>query len=479
MQESDLIALAERVRSIRTELPDVEIKAARNGCPRLFDTLSSFANQSGGGVILFGLEESSGFEACGVYDAGDLMTQVTNQCLQMEPVPRPLYTTAEYRGVTIVSAEIPEIEVEKRPCFYSGKGRLAGSYIRVGDQDLHMTEYEVYSYEAFRQKIQDELRPCPRATVHDLNPARVDEFMERVRQKKPNLAGMTRETALRMQGILVDNGVPTLAGMMLLGEYPQAWFPQFCVTAVVVPGTELGETGAMGERFSDNARIEGTLPQMLEQAMAFVMRNIPVATVIDPHTGRRSDKPLYPVVAVREIILNALIHRDYSSHTESVPTALRLFQDRLEMENPGGLYGRTTLDLPGRTIADTRNPFIAAAMELMALTENRYTGIPTIEREMRKNGLRPPKFEVIRGNFRVTLYNGRSGAEHVNTGIEREILEFCTEPRSREELANRFSDMTIAYFMSRYLKPMVESGRIRLTIPDRPKSKYQKYYTHT
>lgn len=478
MQESGLIALADRIRSIRTELPDVEVKAARQGCPRLFDTLSSFANQSGGGVILFGLEESSGFEACGVYDAGDLMTQVTNQCLQMEPVLRPLYTTAEYRGVTIVSAEIPEIEVEKRPCFYSGKGRLAGSYIRVGDQDLHMTEYEVYSYETFRQKIQDELRPCPRAAVRDLDHARVDEFMERVRQKKPNLAGMARDTALRMQGILTDD-VPTLAGMMLLGEYPQAWFPQFCVTAVVVPGTELGETGAMGERFSDNARIEGTLPQMLEQAMAFVMRNIPVATVIDPHTGRRSDRPLYPVVAVREIILNALIHRDYSSHTESVPTVLRLFQDRLEMENPGGLYGRTTLDLLGRTIADTRNPFIAAAMELMALTENRYTGIPTIEREMRNNGLRPPKFEVIRGNFRVTLYNNRSGGSRENNRIEREVLDFCIEPRTREELANRFSDMTIPYFMSRYLRPMIESGRIRLTIPDRPKSKYQKYYTQT
>lgn len=474
MQESDLIALAERIARIGTELPDVEVKAARKGCPKLFDSLSSLANQSGGGTILFGLDEKEGFEACGVYSASDLMTQVTNQCLQMEPVLRPLFTTAEYRSVTLVSAEIPEIEYEKGPCYYRGKGRLAGAYVRVGDQDLHMTEYEVYSYEAFRKKVQDELRQCPRAALKDLDAGRLDELDRVVERKKPNLARMERGKALQMLGV-VNNGCPTIAGMLLFGEYPQAWLPQYCITAVVVPGTEMGQLGAAGERFMDNARIEGTLPQMLEQAMAFVARNNPVATLINPETGRRTDRTMYPVVALREILLNALIHRDYSSYTENTPISLRIFSDRLELENPGGLYGRVTLDLLGRAIADTRNPFIAANMELLSLTENRYSGIPTIEREMRENGLRPPKFEIIRGNFRVTLYNNRNNQNRYPDGLEREILEFCRIPRTREELANRFSDVGIAYFMSRYLKPMIASGSIVLTIPDKPRSKFQKY----
>ena len=476
MQESSLIALADRIQRLGTELPDVEVKAARGGCPRLFDSLSSLANQSGGGTILFGLDEQAGFEACGVYDAGDLMTQVTNQCLQMEPVLRPLYTAAEYQSVTIVSAEIPEVEYEKGPCYYRGKGRLAGSYVRVGDQDLHMTEYEVYSYEAFRQKIQDELRPCPRATLRDLDADRLDGFMATVARSKPNLARMGRERALQMLGI-TDGEQPTVAGMMLFGEYPQAWLPQYCVTAVVVPGTELGQLGDSGERFLDNARIEGTLPQMLEQAMAFVTRNIQVATVIDPNTGRRTDRPMYPVVALREILLNALIHRDYSGYTEFAPIALRIFSDRLELENPGGLYGRVTLDLLGRAVADTRNPFIASNMELLSLTENRYSGIPTIRRAMRENGLRPPKFEVVRGNFRVTLYNDRGAPNRDAQSLEREILEFCRTPRTREELANRFSDMGISYFMGAYMKPLIASGSIGLTIPEKPRSKYQKYHT--
>ena len=475
MQEQQLVMLAERLQRIQTELPDVEVKAAKQGCPKIFDSLSSLANQSGGGIILFGLDERAGFEACGVYDAGDLMTQVTNQCLQMEPELRPLYTAAEYEGRIIVSAEIPEIEYERKPCYYKGKGRLAGSYIRVGDQDLHMTEYEVYSYEAYRKKTQDELRPCPRATMEDLDASAVNAFESVVKSKKPNLSRLGRDRALQMLG-MTEGGSPTLAGLMLLGTYPQACFPQFCITAVVVPGSKLGEVSDVGERFTDNARIEGTLPQMLEQAMAFVARNIPVATVIDPVTGRRTDRPLYPVIAVREILLNALIHRDYSTHTESIPIVLRLFSDRLELENPGGLYGRMTLDLLGRATADTRNPFIAGAMELLSLTENRYSGIPTIQRVMRENGLRPAEFEIIRGSFRVTLYNRRSG-ENADAGdIQRQIVAFCSIPRTREELANRFSDMTISYFMGRYLKPLIQQGIIHLSIPDKPRSKYQKYY---
>ena len=478
MQETELVSLAEKIQRIRTELPDVEVKSARGGCPKVFDTLSGMANQSGGGVILFGLEEAAGFEACGVYDARDLMVQVSNQCQQMEPELRPLYTVAEFQGKTLVSAEIPEVETERKPCYYRGKGRLAGSYIRVGDQDLHMTEYEVYSYEAFRKKLQDELRPCPRATATDLNASRLEEYMLSVRGKKPNLANLDRDRALQMQGILSE-GRPTLAGMMLFGEYPQAWFPQFCITAVAVPGTELGEVGAFGDRFKDNARIEGTLPQMLDQAMTFVMRNISVATHIDPATGRREDRPTYPAVAVREILLNALIHRDYSLHTESTPIVLRLFADRLELENPGGLYGRMTLDLLGRATADTRNPFIAAAMELMSLTENRYSGIPTIQRAMREAGLRAPVFEVLRGNFRVTLYNNRFASVGGTTDLQRQILDFCSTPRTREALANRFSEMTIEYFMSHYLKPLIQQGKIRLSIPEKPRSKYQKYYAQS
>ena len=262
---------------------------------------------------------------------------------------------------------------------------------------------------------------------------------------------------------------------MLFSNYPQAFFPQLCITAVSVPGTEISSTASVGERFIDNQRIDGTLVQMLNDALVFVRKNMKTATIIDPNTGKRTDKTEYPVIAIRELILNALIHRDYSIHTDTTPITIKMFSDRFEIENPGGLYGRMTLDRLGKVSADTRNPKIAGAMEILGETENRYSGIPTIINAMEESGLPAPKFESDRGVFKVTLYN--SAAESVPTDdIETEILEFCKTPRSRNEIAEFFNGrMTIAYVMERYVKPMIASSRLIMTIPEKPKSKYQKY----
>lgn len=479
MLEVDLINLAKRIQSIKSELPDVEAKSAAGGCPKVYDSLSSLANQSGGGVIIFGIDEKQGFKTCGVYNTDDLMVQVTNQCQQMTPVLRPLYTVAHHESQWIVGAEIQEVTFDQKPCFYAGKGRLKGSYIRIGEQDLPMTEYEIYSYEAFKRHLQDELRENPRPELACLDQTLLKEYFVEIRKKKRNLSAMEDSEVLKMQGIVNQQDVPTLAGNMLLGQYPQANFPQLCIVAVAVQGTEIGDLSEDGARFIDNERIEGTLPRMLESALAFVERNTPVATIIDPQTGKRKDRSLYPPVAVRELILNALIHRDYSIHTETAPISLRLFSDRLEIENPGGLYGRMTLDLLGRISADTRNPFIAIGMEVLAQAENRFSGIPTIRRLMKEAQLPAPQFETYRGVFKATLFGKQAGtSKPVENGNLRErLLDFCRTPRSRKELELAFSEITIVHLMNKTVKPLIEEGKIGLTMPDKPKSKFQKYFT--
>lgn len=75
--------------------------------------------------------------------------KVMEQCNQMEPKVRAVFTVTEIDGKNIVSAEIPPLDISERPCFYQAKGRIKGSYVRVGDADIPMTEYEVYSYEAY------------------------------------------------------------------------------------------------------------------------------------------------------------------------------------------------------------------------------------------------------------------------------------------------------------------------------------------
>lgn len=475
MLEVELIELVGKIKQMKCESNTLEIKAAKDGCPKIFDTLSSFSNQYGGGTIVFGIDEKNDFEICGVYDPADLQKKIMEQAVQMEPELRPLCTVVNINGKTVVSAEIQEIDNEIKPCFYKGSGRLKGSYLRVGDGDRHMTEYEVYSYEAFRKKIQDELRIAERAELSDIDTDAHTEYLITMRKKKPNLANLPTDKINSLQGFVIDNK-PTLAGVMLFSPYPQGFFPQLCITAVSVQGLEMGSDSEIGERFIDNARIDGNIVNMLDESLNFVRRNMKMTTYIDPQTGKRSDKAEYPVIAVRELILNALVHRDYSSHTDFTPITIKMFSNRIEIENPGGLYGRMTLDRLGKVAADTRNPFLANALEVISVTENRYSGIPTVINSMKNAGLPEPKFENDRGVFRVTLFNNTSAQS--SSDNETDLLLFCKSPKSRAEIEEHFrGKLTINYVMTNIVHKLVKSGRLKQTIPDKPKSKNQRYYS--
>lgn len=127
-------------------------------------------------------------------------------------------------------------------------------------------------------------------------------------------------------------------------------------------------------------------------------------TIID-NLGKRNDKPEYPIRAIREVILNALMHRDYSLHTEGSPIRLVIYKDRLEISNTGGLYGRLTLDSLGKVHSDTRNQTITHILEIQKIAENRFSGIPTICKEMEALKLPKPNFDNSRGSFTVTFRN--------------------------------------------------------------------------
>jgi ATP-dependent DNA helicase RecG len=477
MLSNELIDLIEQIRKNGAEDNHIEIKKAAGGFPKIYDTLSSFSNQSGGGILIFGVDQENDFDMCGVYDADDLQKNIISMCKQMTPVVRPLCTVASIGDKVFVSAEIHEIDIFEKPCFYNGAGRLKGSYIRVGDSDEHMTEYEIYSYEAFRKKIQDEIRTEPRAVLGDIDTEGFQYYLQTLRKKKPQQGNLPAPKVMKLQGFS-DGTAPTLAGIMMFSDYPQSYYPQLCITAVSVQGYEIGDLGDLSQRFDDNERIEGTIPQMLDGALSFIKRNIKVRTIINPVTGKREDKPEYPIIALREILLNALIHRDYSIHTDLSPITVRIFKNRLEVENPGGLYGRMTLDELGKTIADTRNPFIAKAMEVIGETENRFSGIPIIRRLMAEYQLPAPVFENRRGVFKVTLFNHVVKNESNNENpLYTQILEFCNVWRSREELKQRFAQITSSYLMSYFVNPLVAQGRIALLYPEKPRSKKQKYKT--
>lgn len=202
-------------------------------------------------------------------------------------------------------------------------------------------------------------------------------------------------------------------------------------------------------------------------------------TIISSTTGRRTDRTDYPITAVREAIINALVHRDYSIHTEGMPIQLIMFEDRIEIHNPGGLYGRITIDQLGKIQPDTRNPVLASALETLGITENRYSGIPTIRMEMEKYNLRQPEFLDERGSFIVKLYKeSKNDYEDMSNDEEtNNLIVFCKTPRTRKEICDYLGLNSVTYAIQTYVNPLVEAGVIKLSIPDKPKSPKQLYYS--
>ena len=488
MVEKELKNLIQSIQQRGCEEQTTEVKAAHGGCPeKLYDTISAFSNQNSGGTFVFGLDEKSGFSEVGVYNAQDLQKKVMEYCEQMTPVVRPVFTVTDDAGKVFVSAEIPPIDIADRPCFKTAKGRMQGSYIRVGDADKPMTEYEVYSCEAFHKKYRDDIRPVDGASTQSLDMKQVEHYLELKRKDRPNLALLPEDLQYALAGLTHNNGI-SLTALLLFGIYPQAFFPQLSIIATFVPGTEMGVTDADGNRFKDSKRIEGTIPEMLDGALAFVRNNTRTATKIDPITGERIDIPQYPMDAVREAVLNALVHRDYSFHTEGMSIQLIIYSDRLEVINPGGLYGRLTVDQLGQAQPDTRNPVLITAMETLDKAENRYSGIPTIRYAMQKQGLPAPQFIDARGSFKVILYNGEqvvqvespAAHEQKNTPSvpdEKGLLEFCRTPRSRAEIVAYLNLASAQYALHRYLTPLLDAGAIKMTMPDHPRSHKQQYVT--
>ena len=194
----------------------------------------------------------------------------------------------------------------------------------------------------------------------------------------------------------------------------------------------------------------------------------------------------YPIIAVREAVLNALVHRDYSFHTEGMPIQLVMYADRMEITNPGGLYGRLTVDQLGQTQPDTRNPVLVTMMETLGKTENRYSGIPTIRYVMEKQALPEPVFIDKRDIFKVVLYNASDVQDvpkrdaGIEIGIEdkKGLLQFCRIPRTRAEIVEHINVTSSAYALRRYLEPLIKAGAIQLTIPEQPRSQSQRYVTN-
>lgn len=474
MTQDRLLELIAEIIDKKAEAQTIEVKTAHIDCPEgIQDTLSSFSNQESGGTIVFGLDERSDFSPVGVYDVQKLQKKVQDKCENMVPPIRAVFSSVRYADVFIVACEIPACDYNLRPCYYRPAGRINGSYIRVGESDKKMTAYEVYSYDQYRNHVHDDERVIEKADISYMQKELIEDYIHRQKITHPRFSLLSDYQVNELTG-LTNNGKFTLAAVLNFGIYPQGFLKQICITACVVDGYELGDVSESGDRFLDNRRIEGTVDEMLDEACGFCLKNMKKKIRISSITGKREDIDEYPLDAVREAILNALIHRDYSVYTEGTPISIIMFKDRMEIHSPGSLYGNFSVEDLGIVRPDLRNPSLASMAEIRLKTENRYTGIPTIRNAMKEAGLPKPEFINKRNEIVVILYN--SEAETV-VNNETDLLVYCKEPRTREEIAVFLGIGTVDYAVRKVIKPLLNEGKIKMTMPDVPRSKNQKYYS--
>lgn len=338
-----------------------------------------------------------------------------------------------------------------------------------------MTEYEIYKYQAYRKGIREDKRPVEDGWIME-DRELLGKYLTAIRAGKPNLFEHVSEEKLMELMRITKHEKPTLGSFLIFSQYPQTVFPNLCITAVVIPGTERGDSCENGLRFLDNRRISGSLSSMLEETVNFIERNMRRRTVITEN-GRRADEPEYPLRAVREAVLNALIHRDYSRMTESSPIRIEMYNDRLEILNPGGIYGRINVEALGLDSPETRNSTITSILEILGISENRYSGIPTMRAEMKKLHLPEPEFIDTGSAFKVILRNQRQDQpeEHLPEAgqisqREQTILDFCVVPHTRKEIAE-YLGLSYAYVTNKLIRSMIDKN---LLVPANSSERNQK-----
>lgn len=405
----DVVEMLTVLRRMGGEPTRVEAKRAAGGVPKgLRETLSAFSNTDGGTVLL-GVDEAAGFRTVPLDDPVALRDGLV-QMSRDDLTPALLISAdlVEVDGNRIVVADVPPVTADRRPVYVTTQGIITGSYLRSGDGDRHMTEAEIAMLMASRAQPTYDREAVDGTSVQDLDADALRRTLRRLRSGYPKLAQADEPTMLFRVGITAgpDADAPlTLAGLLTFGQFPQQYFPQLMVS-VVVHSPERDS----GTRFLDNQTIRGSVPEMVETTLAVLRRNLAVRAVISDRGGR-TDEVEYPLEAVREAVVNALMHRDYSPVTRGTQVQIDLFPDRLVVRSPGGLYGGVLVDELGEEgISSSRNAVLAGLLadtylptssDLVA--ENRSSGIRAMLDVARRRGLPRPQFRTSITSFVVTM----------------------------------------------------------------------------
>lgn len=401
--------LAQIVTSLRQEGSDtqgVEAKSAAGGFPdSLLPTLSAFANTPGGGVIVLGLNERDGFASVGVSDPSGLKENLANRARQaLDPPVTFEVQDITFEGVQILVARIHEQPSHGKPCRVRASGK---AYLRAHDGDYQLYQVEEQAFIANRSTPVFDQQPVAGTSAADLRQDLLTSYLASCRATSSALIGMSDEEILFHTGVTYERERElTLAGLLALGTYPQRFVPNCVIQASVVPGDD----DPPGTRAADARRFDGPVPLILDDAMAWVKRNTRTRVRFGAD-GHGRDEPEFPHEAIRELLSNALIHRDLGPHALTQAITLRLERRRLILSNPGGLWG-ITVDRLGKTgVTSARNGYLLRICQNIRtrdgarVVEALASGIPAVLDSLRRAGMVAPRFHDQGVSFTVTVPN--------------------------------------------------------------------------
>src|SRR3990167_2810292 len=227
----ELHEIIQSLQEAQTDTSFVEIKASVGGFPkRIWETVSAFANTPSGGGIILGVEGKDGqTNIVGVKQPDKFQKDLEEICVQMTPMVRSLIEIHKYQGKILVTAEIPEVSFKEKPCFYKGSGMISGSFIRVGDGDRQLTQYEIQGFLDGRGQPRYDVEPVVGSSLKDLDEEALKLFLKHIRTNNEKIKSWDDEKILHTYRILDSNdgkNVATLAGILCFGLYPQQFFPR-------------------------------------------------------------------------------------------------------------------------------------------------------------------------------------------------------------------------------------------------------------
>ncbi len=368
----------------RPEGKTLEFKRDLSSPDGVLKTLVAFANTAGG-TLLVGVEDRTR-NVRGVSNALDVEERIAN-IVSDSIAPRllPDIEILPWRRTQVIAIQVHPSAA--RPHYLKREGAESGTYLRVGSTNRRADAEMLQELRRFARGETYDEQPMPELDSEALDFRAASESFAPLRQ--------LRKRDLETLRLLTDyqgRKVPTVGGVLLFGRERERYFPDAWIQAGRFAGLDKA-------KIADQAEFRALPVTAIDEAIGFIEKHAMHGAEIG--RVRRTERWNLPPVAVREAVINAVAHADYAQR--GAPIRVSIFDDRLEIENPGLLpFGVTVADLE-HGISKLRNRVIGRAFHALGLIEQWGSGIQRMTAACREAGLADPRFEEIATRFRVTI----------------------------------------------------------------------------